>query len=231
MATPILGFFNRRENSNASFLMSASSPTSPSSPPEPRPIAGSPMFSPEEDRHLNALVKEIGVDDWDRVAAQMPNHTRRQCRERYVHFLGPPESSEPWTPDEDALLVHKVETFGEQWARISRAFPGRSMASVKNRWCVLARTAPQSAVMSPIMAWTRLMTPSFAPRTMKRPVAPPVRPPPPAARSLSIPPADPTARSAAERIRDIGNIGAVLFRALAGTTDDVPVATQEDKSA
>jgi hypothetical protein len=107
------------------------------------------MFSAEEDACLKALVHKFGLDEWDRVAEQMPNRSRRQCRERYVNYLAPALSNETWSPDEDALLVEKVRVYGQKWTQFVRAFPGRSTASIKNRWTWLTRSGQRLVAPPP----------------------------------------------------------------------------------
>ncbi|MFS7955485.1 putative transcription factor MYB-HB-like family [Helianthus anomalus] len=42
----------------------------------------------------------------------------------------------PWSPQEDALLKHLVETHGPRnWSYLSRSIPGRSTNSCRLRWC------------------------------------------------------------------------------------------------
>jgi hypothetical protein len=44
-------------------------------------------FFPEEDKLLKRLVIEFGSDDWDRIAAVVPNRNSRQCKDRWQNYL------------------------------------------------------------------------------------------------------------------------------------------------
>lgn len=49
-------------------------------------------------------------------------------------------STIPWSPVEDALLLHRVHEQGFQWSRFVALFPERSMASLRHRWWRIQRT-------------------------------------------------------------------------------------------
>jgi hypothetical protein len=51
-----------------------------------------------------------------------------------VNYLAPTIRNEPWTDDEDRLLVDKINELGHCWATIGHFFNGRSENDVKNRW-------------------------------------------------------------------------------------------------
>jgi hypothetical protein len=42
--------------------------------------------------------------------------------------------TEPWTPEEDALVVQKYHQIGPKWVEIGKMLSGRSGNNVKNRW-------------------------------------------------------------------------------------------------
>lgn len=91
-------------------------------------------FSPEEDRMLLRLVEANGPHRWDNIAAAVPGRTGRQCRDRFRNYLMPNLNSEPWSPEEDRILVTKYHEIGSHWSRIAEFLNGRSSNSVKNRW-------------------------------------------------------------------------------------------------
>jgi hypothetical protein len=72
--------------------------------------------------------------DWEAVATKMEGRSARQCRERWVNYLAPTIRSEPWTEEENRLLVDKINELGHCWATIGQFFNGRSENDVKNRW-------------------------------------------------------------------------------------------------
>ena len=90
-------------------------------------------FSIEEDAILIYLVKNIGTN-WRQISKQLPGRTERQCRERYKTYLDPNLRHDPWTPEEDQLLIKLYMELGPKWAEMSKSFPGRSDNSIKNRY-------------------------------------------------------------------------------------------------
>ncbi|OHS98154.1 Myb-like DNA-binding domain containing protein [Tritrichomonas foetus] len=96
-------------------------------------------FTKDEDERLRSIVTQLGEQDWDTIADHMPGRNQRQCRERWLNYLSPNVNREPWSAEEDALLIEKHNELGSRWVRIAKYFVGRSDTSVKNRWMVLQR--------------------------------------------------------------------------------------------
>jgi hypothetical protein len=90
-------------------------------------------FSQEEDDLLVALVTELGTSNWERIAVRMDGRPPRRCRERYMFYLQPGLVCEPWTPDEDDLLINLCNQFGTKWKTILQWFPKRTEPQLKNR--------------------------------------------------------------------------------------------------
>jgi hypothetical protein len=42
--------------------------------------------------------------------------------------------ADPFSPEEDALIVHAQSELGNQWSKIARLLPGRADNQIKNRW-------------------------------------------------------------------------------------------------
>jgi hypothetical protein len=91
-------------------------------------------FSSDEDARLRRLVETFGCTNWREVAKMMPNRTARQCREHYNNHLAESLSKEPWSREEDAIIVKKYLEIGPRWVEIARLLKGRSENGVKNRW-------------------------------------------------------------------------------------------------
>jgi hypothetical protein len=92
------------------------------------------LFNVEEDAKLTRLVEACGEEDWRTIAREMPDRTARQCRDRWQHYLSPTVSHEPFTPDEDGILLTKYTEVGPRWKTMMRFFRGRTPNDLKNRW-------------------------------------------------------------------------------------------------
>lgn len=90
------------------------------------------MFTVEEDALLINLVNKFGTSQWRRIAQLLPNRSTRQCRERYCHYLDPNVNNNPWTQEEEDLLLIKYNEFGPKWAIIAKYFENRTYVNVKN---------------------------------------------------------------------------------------------------
>jgi hypothetical protein len=96
-------------------------------------------FTEQEDSHLRALVSQFGVTNWNLIASQMPGRIARQCRDRWNHHVTPRHGSEQWTPDEDRLLIQRLQHCGPRWSDIAAVFPNRKDIAVRNHCYRLAR--------------------------------------------------------------------------------------------
>jgi hypothetical protein len=96
------------------------------------------IFTPEEDERLRLLVERY-KHDWEEIARQLPGRNVRQCKERWMNYLSPQISLDPWTDAEDRLLLEKATELGPKWVRIARFFPNRTDINVKSRWFRLMR--------------------------------------------------------------------------------------------
>jgi hypothetical protein len=105
-------------------------------PSKPHPRS---QFTPEEDVLLGALVRDFGEEEWALIAKCIPHRNERQCKDRWFNYLSPAVQSQPWTPNEDLLLLDKIRTCGAKWVRLAAYFPGRTSIQLKNRSLVLSR--------------------------------------------------------------------------------------------
>lgn len=92
------------------------------------------MFTVAEDAIIIQCISYYGTNAWSTIASFLPHRTARQIRERYNTYLKPGISSDPWTKDEDRILVEKVHELGTKWKKIAEFIPNRSQNSIKNRW-------------------------------------------------------------------------------------------------
>mmetsp|Transcript_20894 Transcript_20894/g.26437 ORF Transcript_20894/g.26437 Transcript_20894/m.26437 type:complete len:339 (+) Transcript_20894:325-1341(+) len=91
-------------------------------------------WSPEEDELVKQLVEKYGPRSWSVIAKHLKGRIGKQCRERWHNHLDPTINREPWTEEEDDLLIEKHEELGNKWAEISKYFNGRTDNMIKNRW-------------------------------------------------------------------------------------------------
>ena len=96
-------------------------------------------FTPEEDEQLKRLVEKFGENDWERVAAMLVNRNARQCHDRWKFYVNPALNKEPFTEQEDWLLINLVSKYGGMWVQISKHFKNRSDVQMKNRWKTLQK--------------------------------------------------------------------------------------------
>jgi hypothetical protein len=99
------------------------------------------IFEHHEDERLRQLVERFGAGDWLWISSHMPNRTPRQCRERYKTYLCPEVNIEPWSEEDDRLLLEKYQECGSKWADFRQFFSHRTVNNIKNRWHTLARRA------------------------------------------------------------------------------------------
>ena len=96
-------------------------------------------FSPEEDIRLVQLVQFYGIDNWGTISKHMVNRSARQCKDRWINFLSPGLNKNPWTQEEDDILLEKYQEMGSQWKVISKFFKGRTHIAIRNRMLKLKR--------------------------------------------------------------------------------------------
>ncbi|EAY13689.1 Myb-like DNA-binding domain containing protein [Trichomonas vaginalis G3] len=96
-------------------------------------------FTEKDDEKLLALVKQYGAEDWKLIASKMHGRNKRQCRDRWFRFLAPDVNHDPWTKEEEDLLIDIVPKLEPRWRQISSYFKGRNDIQVKNRYKSLMR--------------------------------------------------------------------------------------------
>lgn len=105
-------------------------------------------FKPEEDIMLISLVNMYGLNNWTKISSQMPNRSKRQCKERYLLFLSPNIKNLPWTLEEDLRLIEMLKIFGKKWTIIAKFFNGRSDINIKNRYHMRVKYMIESSIES-----------------------------------------------------------------------------------
>lgn len=94
-------------------------------------------FSYDEDIKLLDLVEQYGTEQWNFIAREIKDRTPRQCRDRWTHYLDPSLNHNPWTQEENELLLQKVEELGCKWKIISAFFKNRTDVHIKNHYKTL----------------------------------------------------------------------------------------------
>jgi len=94
----------------------------------------------EEDQILLKAIAENSEAKWSELATFLPGRTGKQCRERWHNQLNPAISKEPWTEEEDRIILREYAQCGPRWADIAAELRGRTDNAVKNRWnCSMRR--------------------------------------------------------------------------------------------
>ena len=91
-------------------------------------------WTPKEDELLRNTVEKLGERNWKEIAKKIPGRTTKQCYDRWNTCLNPNLNKEPWTPEEDRIIIKEQKKLGNQWTKIALLLPGRSSYMVKNRW-------------------------------------------------------------------------------------------------
>jgi hypothetical protein len=90
-------------------------------------------FSKEEDLIL-FYVKENGSNNFPQMIQLLPHRSVRQIKERYRLYLDPSVNQNPFTPEEDHLLLQLSVHLNRKWSQIAKFFPGRTDVALKYRW-------------------------------------------------------------------------------------------------
>ena len=91
------------------------------------------QFTTEEDLKLVKLIQKFGTSNWKFISSQMGKRTVRQCKDRWENYLSPSLNKNPWTDEENSLLIKKYRELGSRWKEIATFFTNRTQINVRNQ--------------------------------------------------------------------------------------------------
>ena len=71
---------------------------------------------------------------WNQLAVHAGTRVGKQCRERWHNHLDPSLNHEPFTPEEDAVIVNTYLSLGSKWSAIAALLNRRTDNQVKNHF-------------------------------------------------------------------------------------------------
>eukprot|EP00727_Mastigamoeba_balamuthi_P014318 m51a1_g9510 hypothetical protein (1845) ;mRNA; f:691990-699199 len=93
------------------------------------------LWSPEEDRQLEAAVNRFGEKSWQQVASLIPGRTGQQCLHRWTKAVRPGISRGFWTQEEDKRLIVALHVYGVGcWVNVMRHVRTRTDVQCRERW-------------------------------------------------------------------------------------------------
>jgi hypothetical protein len=86
-----------------------------------------------EDIQLLELTEKFG-NNWVIIASKLSGKTPEEAKQRFTLKLDPKLKRSRFDKEEDELILRLQEKYGNNWNEISRYFPNRNSAMIKNRY-------------------------------------------------------------------------------------------------
>jgi hypothetical protein len=96
-------------------------------------------WTADEDAKLRQAVLSYNYD-WARISKVVGNRSGDQCSKRWREVVDPSINKDPWTPEEDELLLKLFAKHGSAWQEIKEHFRNRRGLQCRNRCCHLLGT-------------------------------------------------------------------------------------------
>lgn len=79
---------------------------------------------------------QVPFSRWSELANLLPGRTSKQVRDRWINYLDPAISRQPFTRDDDLILWNAHQELGNKWVDIGiqKFASKRSENTIKNRW-------------------------------------------------------------------------------------------------
>ena len=68
------------------------------------------------------------------MADHIPGRIGKQCRERWYNHLDPTINKEPFSEEEEKILIDAQRRLGNKWKEITSLLPGRTDNQLKNQY-------------------------------------------------------------------------------------------------
>ena len=103
-------------------------------------VNGKGQWTTQEDKLLlDAMASFKGHICWEELSKQIPGRTAKQCRERWLYYIGNDVRKGAWTAIEDSILREKYLEYGSKWKFFEAFLPGRKCYAIRNRMQLLNR--------------------------------------------------------------------------------------------
>jgi myb proto-oncogene protein len=93
--------------------------------PHSKPLNPQPHTQNKQDALLLRCVARHGPKNWSAIAHSIPGRSGKSCRLRWLNQLNPNVKKEPFSGEEDAIIMAAHQLLGNKWASISKLLIGR----------------------------------------------------------------------------------------------------------